>query len=121
MASSWRRRKKSASRGQNTTPGSRGMPSIIACAKLSCRSPAHSLLADLRFPHSLGYLTQRHMDLARSIQAVTEEIMLRLARHAYALTVERNLCLAGMERAKQFSWEQTARATLEFYRQVLES
>jgi carbamoyltransferase len=40
-------------------------------------------------------LTQRHMDLARSIQAVTEEIMLRLARHAFALTGERNLCLAG--------------------------
>ena len=40
-------------------------------------------------------LTQRHMDLARSIQTVTEEIMLRLARHAYALTGERNLCLAG--------------------------
>ena len=28
-------------------------------------------------------LTQRHMDLARSIQAVTEEVMLRLARHAH--------------------------------------
>ena len=40
-------------------------------------------------------LTQRHMDIARSIQAVTEEVMLRLARHAHALTGARNLCLAG--------------------------
>jgi carbamoyltransferase len=40
-------------------------------------------------------LTQRHMDLARSIQTVTEEVMLRLARHAHALTGARNLCLAG--------------------------
>jgi carbamoyltransferase len=40
-------------------------------------------------------LTQRHMNIARSIQAVTEEVMLRLAHHAYALTGARNLCLAG--------------------------
>ncbi|HEV2843030.1 MAG TPA: carbamoyltransferase [Chthoniobacterales bacterium] len=40
-------------------------------------------------------LTQRHMDIARSIQAVTEEVMLRLARHAHGLTGARNLCLAG--------------------------
>ena len=40
-------------------------------------------------------LTQRHMDLARSIQAVTEEVMLRMARHAHELTGERHLCLAG--------------------------
>ena len=40
-------------------------------------------------------LTQQHMDLARSIQAVTEEVMLRLARHAHAITGARHLCLAG--------------------------
>jgi carbamoyltransferase len=40
-------------------------------------------------------LTQRHMDIARSLQAVTEEVMLRLAHHAHALTGARNLCLAG--------------------------
>jgi carbamoyltransferase len=40
-------------------------------------------------------LTQRHMDLARSIQAVTEEMMLRMASHAHELTGERHLCLAG--------------------------
>jgi carbamoyltransferase len=40
-------------------------------------------------------LEQRHMDVARSIQAVTEEVVLRLARHARAVTGEKHLCLAG--------------------------
>ncbi|PYI94623.1 MAG: hypothetical protein DME97_01210 [Verrucomicrobia bacterium] len=40
-------------------------------------------------------LTQRHVDLSRSVQAVTEEVMLRMARHAHQLTGERHLCLAG--------------------------
>jgi len=40
-------------------------------------------------------LEQRHMDLARSIQVVTEEVVLRLARHARTLTGEKHLCLAG--------------------------
>lgn len=40
-------------------------------------------------------LEQRHMDLARSIQAVTEEAVRRLARHARELTGEKNLCMAG--------------------------
>ncbi len=42
-----------------------------------------------------GKLERRHMDVARSAQAVTEEIMLRLARHAREATGESNLCLAG--------------------------
>lgn len=40
-------------------------------------------------------LEQRHMDVARSIQAVTEEVLLRLAHHARELTGQNNLCLAG--------------------------
>jgi len=40
-------------------------------------------------------ITQREMDLARSIQVVTEEIILRMARTARALTGLENLCLAG--------------------------
>ena len=40
-------------------------------------------------------LTQRDMDLARSIQAVTEEAMLRIARHVHRETGEENLCLSG--------------------------
>ena len=40
-------------------------------------------------------LEQRHMDLASSIQVVTEEVVLGLARGVAAETGERNLCLAG--------------------------
>ncbi len=40
-------------------------------------------------------LTQRDMDLARSVQAVCEEIMLRMARTAHKETRSENLCLAG--------------------------
>ncbi len=40
-------------------------------------------------------ITQREMDLAASCQAVTEEAILRIARHAAELTGKRNLCLAG--------------------------
>jgi carbamoyltransferase len=40
-------------------------------------------------------LTDREMDLAASIQQVTSEIMLRMARHAHEVTGEKNLCLAG--------------------------
>jgi len=79
------------------------------------------MLKELRFPHSLGLLysaftyftgfkvnsgeyklmgpespiTQREMDLAASIQGVTEEIMLGIARTAHELTGMDNLCLAG--------------------------
>ncbi|MGO8699353.1 MAG: carbamoyltransferase [Limisphaerales bacterium] len=40
-------------------------------------------------------IQQRHMDVARSIQVVTEEVVLRLARHARELTGEKYLCMAG--------------------------
>ncbi|MHC4659357.1 MAG: carbamoyltransferase family protein, partial [Planctomycetota bacterium] len=40
-------------------------------------------------------LTQREMDMAASVQAVTEEIMLRAARHIYRQTRMKNLVLAG--------------------------
>jgi carbamoyltransferase len=40
-------------------------------------------------------LTQREKDLAASVQAVTEEIVLRIAAHAHALTGSKNLALAG--------------------------
>src|SRR5881628_1111459 len=46
-----------------------------------------------REPETL--LTQRDMDLARSIQDVTEEVMLRLARTLHRETGADNLCLAG--------------------------
>ncbi len=40
-------------------------------------------------------LTQKQMDIAASVQAVTEEIVLRLGRTAHRETGERHLCLAG--------------------------
>jgi carbamoyltransferase len=40
-------------------------------------------------------LTQREMDMAASIQKVTEEVVLRLARTLHEETGEKNLCLAG--------------------------
>jgi len=40
-------------------------------------------------------ITQREMDIAASIQRVTEEIMLRMARFAHEQTNSDNLCLAG--------------------------
>ena len=46
-----------------------------------------------RKPETL--LTQRDMDLARSIQEVTEEVMLRLVRSLHRETGSENLCLAG--------------------------
>ena len=40
-------------------------------------------------------LTEREMDMAASIQTVTEEIMLRIARHVHRQTGMTRLCLAG--------------------------
>jgi carbamoyltransferase len=40
-------------------------------------------------------ITQREMDIAASIQAVTEEIVLRIARYAHELTGARKLTMAG--------------------------
>jgi carbamoyltransferase len=44
---------------------------------------------------SEAHITQREMDLAASIQQVTEEIVLRIARTARELTGCKYLCLAG--------------------------
>ena len=46
-----------------------------------------------RTPEQL--LTQFHMDIAASVQQVTEEIMVRMTRAVARETGERNLCLAG--------------------------
>ena len=40
-------------------------------------------------------ITQREMDLAASIQEVTEDVVIRLARGVAVATGEKNLCLAG--------------------------
>jgi carbamoyltransferase len=41
------------------------------------------------------HLTQKEMDLARSVQEVTEMAMLRMAEHVYAQTKKKYLCMAG--------------------------
>lgn len=65
------------------------------CAGLTMTNDRFHALFDgpPREPETL--LTQKEMDLAASIQAVTEELMLRLARHAHEQTGKKNLCLAG--------------------------
>jgi carbamoyltransferase len=40
-------------------------------------------------------ITQREMDLAASVQAVTEEVIIKLAKSIAKTTGEKNLCLAG--------------------------
>ncbi|MFO7598601.1 MAG: carbamoyltransferase N-terminal domain-containing protein, partial [Candidatus Desulfacyla sp.] len=40
-------------------------------------------------------ITQREMDIAASIQVVTEEVVLRMVRTVHRETSQRNLCLAG--------------------------
>ena len=40
-------------------------------------------------------ITQREMDLARSVQSITEEVMLKMAHYVYRETAMKRLCLAG--------------------------
>jgi carbamoyltransferase len=40
-------------------------------------------------------ITQRDMDMARSVQAVTEEVIMRMLRHVHRMTHQRYLCLGG--------------------------
>lgn len=65
------------------------------CTGLTMTSPAFDDLfgGPPRAPEQP--LTQREMDLAASIQKITEDITLRLAKIARRETGERNLCLAG--------------------------
>ena len=46
-----------------------------------------------RKPEAL--ITQREMDLARSIQAITEEVILKMARYVHRETGMKRLCMAG--------------------------
>jgi carbamoyltransferase len=65
------------------------------CQGLTMTSPKfHQLFGGPpRQPDTL--LTERDMDIAASIQKVTEEVLLRMARHVHAETGMKNLCLAG--------------------------
>src|SRR5262245_12112292 len=66
------------------------------CTGLTMTNSAFSRLfgQPVRNPDS-ELLTQFHMDIAASIQAVTEEVVLRLARSVRSETGQRRLCLAG--------------------------
>jgi carbamoyltransferase len=65
------------------------------CQGLTMTSPEFDRLFEGPPRASESMITQREMDLAASIQQVTEEIVLRMARTAKALTGAKNLCLAG--------------------------
>ncbi|MGH9090340.1 MAG: carbamoyltransferase family protein [Acidimicrobiales bacterium] len=57
--------------------------------------PAFEELFGLPRRRPEGPLLDQHFDLAASVQAVTEEVLLRLARTAVQRTGERHLCMAG--------------------------
>ena len=65
------------------------------CDGLTMTSPKFAALfgGPPRQPES--EITQREMDLAASVQQVTEDILLRIARHVHAKTGAKHLCLAG--------------------------
>jgi carbamoyltransferase len=65
------------------------------CQGLTMTSPAFDQLFDGPARKSESAITQREMDLAASIQIVTEEVVFRMARTAKQLTGSKNLCLAG--------------------------
>ncbi len=65
------------------------------CAGLTMTNGKFAELFDGPPRKSESRLTQREMDLACSVQVVTEEIMLRMARHVKKVTGEDYLCLAG--------------------------
>lgn len=65
------------------------------CQGLTMTSPEFDKLFGVPPRNSESLITQREMDLAASIQKVTEEVVLRMARHAKELTGAKYLCLAG--------------------------
>jgi carbamoyltransferase len=65
------------------------------CAGLTMTGPRFERLFDGPPRRPESPLTQREMDLAASIQCVTEEILLRMARHVHRETGLKKLCLAG--------------------------
>ena len=65
--------------------------------------PIESYMTNAKFHKLFGgqprkpetQLSQRDMDLARSVQEVTEEVIISLSKYASKLTGSKNLCLAG--------------------------
>jgi carbamoyltransferase len=65
------------------------------CVGLRMTNPSFDALFGQPPREPESSLEQFHMDVAASIQAVTEEIVVRIARHVGKTTRESNLCLAG--------------------------
>ena len=65
------------------------------CAGLTMTSPKINAIFDGPPRQAESLVTQREMDIAASVQKVTEEIMLRMGRHVHKTTGMKNLCLAG--------------------------
>ncbi|MFN6145894.1 MAG: carbamoyltransferase [Planctomycetota bacterium] len=65
------------------------------CQGLTMTSPRFHALFGMPPRPSESQLEQVHMDLAASIQKVTEDVMLKTARHARKVTGKKHLCLAG--------------------------
>lgn len=65
------------------------------CTGLTMTNGSFDALFRGQARHPESQLTQREMDLAASIQVVTEEVVRKLAKHIRDTTGEPNLCLAG--------------------------
>lgn len=65
------------------------------CGGLTMTSPKFSKLFGTAPRQPEGEITQLHLDLAASVQQITEMIMLRMTERLHQLTGLKNLCLAG--------------------------
>ena len=65
------------------------------CHGLTMTNESFSKLFDGPPRKSESQITEREMNLASSIQVVTEEIVLRMASYAKDMTGQKNLCLSG--------------------------
>lgn len=65
------------------------------CGGLRMTNSKFSQLFGLPIRGSEDLLTQKHMDIAASLQAVLEEVVLKLTRHIQKETGINNICLAG--------------------------
>ncbi len=65
------------------------------CNSLHMTNPRFNRLFDGLPRKPETKITQKHMDIAASIQDVTEEIMLKMALHIHKVTGQDKLCLAG--------------------------
>lgn len=65
------------------------------CAGLTMTGPKFHRLFGQEPRGAESELTQFHMDIAASVQKVTEDVMMRIVRHVHEETGMENLCMAG--------------------------